>query len=288
MNLDIDALRAFVAVADERSFTRAALAVSRTQSAVSVQIKNFEGRLGFALFERTKRSVALTARGVRLLAYARDILRLNDDGVRELMGPRVQGRLRLGITEYFAPEHMPPLLAQFSQQHPSLAVEVVTGVTGMLRALQQAGELDVVIGRNELGDKEGELLRRERLRWVARQGFRLGPRAPVPLALLPLGCGVRALALAALDQQRRPWRAAYCGPSVLGVQAAVAAGLGVACLTSSAVREDFRLLGAREGLPPVPDSQIVLFGPRADASAQLKELALLVREHFSRPVPLSA
>jgi DNA-binding transcriptional LysR family regulator len=286
MNLDIDALRAFVAVADERSFTRAAQSVARTQSAVSVQIKNFEGRLGFALFERTKRSVALTPRGERLLAYARDILRLNDDGVRELTGPRAQGRLRLGITEYFAPEHVPPLLAQFARQHAGVAVEVVTGVTGMLRTLQRAGELDVVIGRGDAD--EGESLRRERLRWVAAADFRLGPRAPVPLALLPRGCGVRTLALAALDQQGRPWRPAYCGPSVLGLQAAVAAGLGVACLTQSAVRADFRLLGAREGLPALPDSHIVLFGPGARASAQLKLLALLVREYFSRPLAPTA
>ena len=63
MNLDIDALRTFVAVAEHRNFTRAGDVVARTQSTVSMQIKNLEGRLGFALFERTKRSVALTERG---------------------------------------------------------------------------------------------------------------------------------------------------------------------------------------------------------------------------------
>ena len=88
MNLDINALRAFVAVAEERSFTRAARCVSRTQSAVSVQIKNLEARLGFALLERSRRSVSLTPQGDRLLAYARDILRLNDDGVRALLAPQ--------------------------------------------------------------------------------------------------------------------------------------------------------------------------------------------------------
>jgi DNA-binding transcriptional LysR family regulator len=288
MNLDIDALRAFVAVADERSFTRAGLAVSRTQSAVSVQIKTFEARLGFALFERTRRSVSLTPRGAQLLAYARDILRLNDDGVRELTGSPAQGRVRLGITEYFAPEQMPALLAQFTRHHPSLTVEVVSGVTGMLRALHKAGELDLVIGRRDLGASDGEPLRRERLRWVARAGFRLAPQAPVPMALLPPGCGVRSLALAALDKQRRPWRSVYCGPSVFGLQAAVAAGLGVACLTRSAIREDFALLGAREGLPALPDSEIVLYGPGRKAAAPMRQITELVREHFTQPIALSA
>jgi DNA-binding transcriptional LysR family regulator len=289
MNLDIDALRAFVAVADERSFTRAAQAVSRTQSAVSVQIKNFEGRLGFALFERTRRSVALTPRGERLLPYAREILRLNDDGVRDLAATRAEGRVRLGITEYFAPEHMPARRARFARQHPSVAVEVTTGVTGMLRALQKAGDLDLVIGRRDLGASGGGvLLRKERLRWVAAPSLRLSAAAPLPLALLPVGCGVRALALAALGKQQRAWRAVYCGPSVLGVQAAVASGWAVACLTQSAVREDFRVLGAREGLPRLPDSEIVLFGPGARADSRFKRLAGLVREYFSQPVAMVA
>ena len=74
MNLDIDALRTFVAVAEHRNFTRAADVVSRTQSTVSVQIKNLEERLGFALFERTKRSVALTERGDKLLAYLNELV----------------------------------------------------------------------------------------------------------------------------------------------------------------------------------------------------------------------
>jgi DNA-binding transcriptional LysR family regulator len=293
MNLDIDALRAFVAVADERSFTRAALSVSRTQSSVSVQIKNLESRLGFVLFERTQRSVALTQRGHTLLAYARNILQLNDDSVRALTAPQTHGRLRLGITEYFAPQHLPQLLARFQQHHPLLALEVSTGVTGTLRAMQKAGELDLVIGRSETGRRDATrkdralLLRRERLRWVAARGFKLARHQPVPLALLPVGCGVRAQALAALHKQQRAWHAAYCGPSVLGLQTAVAAGLAVACLTHSACLEGFRALGAREGLPALADSDIVLYGPSGKAAAaqrQLAELADLVIEHFSQPV----
>jgi DNA-binding transcriptional LysR family regulator len=286
MNLDIDALRAFVAVADQRSFTRAASSVSRTQSTVSVQIKNLEARLGFALFERTKRSVAMTPRGERLLAYARGILRLNDEGVRDVTAAQVQGRVRLGITEYFAPEHLPTLLTHFCASYPTVDIEVTTGVTGMLRAMQKAGELDVVIGRRDPGGTEGEPIRREPVRWVSAGGYRLGPKAPVGLALLPVGCGIRAMAIAALERQHRQWRPVYCGPSVLGVQSAVAAGLAVACLTRSAVREDFRVLGAREGLPKLPDSEIVLFAPRRAKGSELRQLVDVIRDHFAQPPSL--
>ncbi len=283
MNLDIDALRTFVAVAEHRNFTRAADVVSRTQSTVSVQIRNLEDRLGFALFERTKRSVALTERGDKLLGYAQHILRLNDEGVRAVTEAPLQGRLRLGITEYFAPHHMPAILHAFRADYPTLDVEVTTGVTGYLRALMKDGELDMVIGRRELGSSEGEPIRRERLSWVAAESYKLRPREPVSLALLPIGCGIRSLATGTLDKLGRPWRAAYCGPSVLGLQSAVGAGLAVSCLTQSAMQDGFRKLGAREGLPALPDSELALFSGRRSQSKLMQQLAAVVRDYFASP-----
>jgi DNA-binding transcriptional LysR family regulator len=280
MNLDIDALRTFAAVAEHRNFTRAAQVVSRTQSTVSMQIKNLEQRLGFALFERTKRSVALTGRGDKLLVYAQHILRLNDEGVRAVTQAPLAGRLRLGITEYFAPHHMPAILQAFRAAYATLDVEVVTGVTGTLRALMKDGELDMVIGRRELGSSDGEMIRRERVSWVAAEHYRLRAAQPVPLALLPVGCGIRSLALGTLERIGRPWRAAYCGPSVLGLQSAVASGMAVSCLTRSAVLDGFRTLGAREGLPALPDSELALFAGKRGQSPLLRQLAAVVREYF--------
>lgn len=281
MNLDIDALRTFVAVAEHRNFTRAADVVSRTQSTVSVQIRNLEERLGFSLFERTKRSVALTARGDKLLAYAQSILRLNDEGVRAVTESPLQGRLRLGITEYFAPHHMPAILQAFRDAYATLDIEVTTGVTGYLRGLVKDGEIDLVIGRRELGSSEGELIRRERLSWVAAESYKLRPRETVSLALLPLGCGIRSLATGTLQKMRRPWRAAYCGPSVLGLQAAVSAGLAASCLTHSAMLDGFRKLGAREGLPTLPDSELALFTGRRAQSKLMQQLATVVHDYFA-------
>jgi DNA-binding transcriptional LysR family regulator len=283
MNLDIDALRSFAAVAEQRNFTRAAERVSRSQSAVSVQIKNLELRLGFALFERRKRAVALTPRGEQLLAYAHQMLRLNDDSVRALTQAPLQGRLRLGLTEYFAPQLIPGIVLAFKASHPTLDLQVTTGVTGHLRGLQKAGELDLVIGRRDSGSSEGELIRREKLCWVAAAALQPQPRDTLPLALLPPGCGVRSLALAALKHKGRAWRLAYCGASVLGLQTAVAAGLAVSCLTHSAVLKGFRTLGAREGLPALPDSELALFSGRRGNTRPMQQLAQVVLAHFSAP-----
>src|SRR5688572_31229079 len=77
--LDIDQLRTFVAIADTGSFTRAAEIVHKTQSAVSMQMKRLEDRVGKAIFERDGRLSKLTDEGERLLDYARRIVRLNTE-----------------------------------------------------------------------------------------------------------------------------------------------------------------------------------------------------------------
>src|SRR6476659_2575265 len=107
--LDQELLRAFVAVADHRSFTRAAAALNRTQSAVSMQIKRLEDRLGVELFARTKANVDLSAAGEGLLGYARRILALNEEAVGRLAERKVEGLVRLGVMEDYGVHVVPPL-----------------------------------------------------------------------------------------------------------------------------------------------------------------------------------
>jgi DNA-binding transcriptional LysR family regulator len=286
VNLDIDALRTFVAIAETKSFTSAAAMVSRTQSTVSMQIKKLEDRLGFALFERSRRTLTISPRGVELLGYATNILKLNDEGVRAVTAPRVAGRVRLGITEYFVPEHLALLLAEFRRAYADVDIEFSTGLTGGLLARQKAGELDIVIGRRDVGNKQGELIRKERVHWVASADYKVKQAMPLQLVLLPVGCGIRTLATAALDKQKRSWHAAYCGPSVLGLQAAVSAGVGIGCLTQSAIKSEFKVLGSREKLPALPMSEIALFMPhgkkQASARRELNDLAEAIKTHFAR------
>src|SRR5215217_8600482 len=75
--LDVDQLRTFIAIAETGSFTRAADIVHKTQSAVSMQMKRLEERVGRAVFERDGRGTRLTDEGDRLLDYARRIVLLN-------------------------------------------------------------------------------------------------------------------------------------------------------------------------------------------------------------------
>ena len=95
--LDLDQLQTFIAIADTGSFTRAAEEVFRTQSAVSMQMRRLEERIGKQLFEKDGRTNRLTEEGERLLAYARRMLRLNRETLAAFDEKRLEGSIRIGI-----------------------------------------------------------------------------------------------------------------------------------------------------------------------------------------------
>src|SRR5215472_13943609 len=120
-DIDIDLLRAFLAVFDGGSFTAAARALNRTQSAVSMQIKRLEEIAGGKLLERTSRRVALTRRGEALDGYARRMVGLNDEALRALRQDVLGGIVKLGVIEDYAVHALPPILAGFMAAHPNVA-----------------------------------------------------------------------------------------------------------------------------------------------------------------------
>jgi DNA-binding transcriptional LysR family regulator len=113
--LDIDQLRTFVAISDTGSFTKAADIVHKTQSAVSMQMKRLEERLGRPVFERDGRASRLSEDGERLLDYARRIVRLNSECVASFNEADLTGRVRLGLPDDYAECYLPEILARFSR-----------------------------------------------------------------------------------------------------------------------------------------------------------------------------
>ncbi len=298
INLDIDSLRIFVTLADNKSFTLTAERVARTQSTVSAQVKKLEDRVGFIVFERNRRSFSVTPRGEVLLGYAREVLRIHDEGIRRTTQDAVRGIIRLGITDYFVPQEMPNLLVQFRTLHPEVQLEVTSGVTGELLAKRKSGDLDVVIGRRDVqsaamsrtseaemrNQRRPTVLRREKLHWVAaadrdlrrRLTTQVAAQDNLPLVVLPVGCGVRAQAIRALDRAKRRWYFAYCGQSVLALQSAIVAGVGVGALTESALSNDMAVVEKKERFPTLVDSEIVLFHSMKDSKATSTLTELLI------------
>ena len=274
---DLDLLRTFVAIVDNRGFTRAAERVGRTQSTVSLQIKKLEDGLGRRVFEREGRDLQLTSDGEVLLSYARRILNLSDEARARIMAPEVDGTVRLGTPEDFATVHLPDVLARFARANPRVALEVECDFTVRLLDGFSKGEYDLVLFKREpQGPGGGTPVWREVLVWAAGARLQLDPAAAVPLVLAPIPDVYRKRALAALDAMGRSRRIVYTSPSLAGLQAAVKAGLGVTVLPEEMIPSGLVRLGAAEGLPPLADAEIVLYR----APGRLSRAAELLAEHI--------
>ena len=268
--LDLDLLRAFVTVADSGGFTRAGALLGRTQSTVSLQIKRLEDSLGGRpVFERTPRHLRLTSEGQTLLHHARAMLRLNDAALAELTEPEVAGLVRLGVPEDFATAHLPGVLAEFTDAHPKVELEVTCDLTLNLQAKFRGGGFDLVLLKREPGVVvEGMRVWREPLIWVARDALSVPAEGPLPLIVSPDPCVYRSRAVAALEGQGRRWRIAYTSTSLAGTQAAVRAGLGVAVLPREMCPPGLKPVGADIALPALADTEIALIeAPGASITA---------------------
>lgn len=272
--LDPDLLQAFVAVADHRSFTRAASALNRTQSAVSMQVKRLEERLQAELFHRSTSSVDLSAAGEGLLGYARRILSLNAEAIGRVRAHGTDGRVRLGVMDDYGTLIVPPLLKDFTANYPLIHVEMETGLTSSMT--DRLGEAyDLVIAMHPEGRGEGELLRTEQAVWAASAAHRVEQLDPLPVALYPQGCLFRAWAMQALDEADRPWRLAFVSHSLAAVEAIAAQGLAVTVVKSGTFPPALRRLTSRDGLPRLPRAEIRLHRAR-----DLSRAASLLADHL--------
>lgn len=267
--LDIDAVRAFVLACDLGSFTRAAETVGSSQAAISLRIKRLEARVGRQLLERTPRRVRLSEAGEAFLPAARDLLAaygraLDSAGVADACARR----LVLGISDHVAGPALPGLLARLAAWDPRLVVEVRIASSRDLAPAFDRRELDAAVVRREEGRPGGELLLTERIGWFAAPGYTPAAGAPLRLATLAAPCGVRGLAVRALDAAGIAWTEVFVGGGVMAVGAAVSAGLGVAALAERVAPPGAVDIGPVLGLPALPPSEVVLHAqPAADARA---------------------
>jgi DNA-binding transcriptional LysR family regulator len=270
--LDPDLLRAFVAIAETGGFTRAAERLLRGQSAVSLQLKRLEDRLGRRLIERSPRSIRLTAEGAALLPDARAFLALHDAILDRSGRDAIEGTVRLGTPEDFATQHLPDVLARFAAAHPRVALEVTCDLTLNLLERFRAGEFDLILVKRELSaETQGTRVWREPLVWVSRPGFDLSEGHALPLVVSPAPCVYRKRATEALDRAGRRWRIAYTCGSLAGALAAVKAGLGVAVLPKDMAPAGFHITDGT-GLPDLKETEIALL-TTSSATPAMRRLA---------------
>lgn len=249
-SLDLDLLRTFVGVVDSGGFTRAGARLYRSQSTISQQIKRLEQQIGKPLLARDGRNLEITDAGETLLGYARRILALDDEARATLVRGEVEEVIRIGVSEDFASRHLAKVLAKFGRKHPEVRLDIRADLSANLQQAYDTGDLDVALLKSEEAPADAERKWREKLCWVGAKSAPLPPLEPAPLALFPQGCIYRRRALELLDTNKLAWRIAFMSPSLAGLQAAVAAGMAISPLSTSALSRDLQVLDHRAlGLP---------------------------------------
>jgi DNA-binding transcriptional LysR family regulator len=255
-NLDNFRLVVFRAVAEQRSFRKAAEELYLTQPAVSLQIKALEEELGVQLFDRTGTQARLTAAGTVLLGYARrthELLVSAEHDVAALNG-KFAGRLALGASTTIAQYVLPRLLGEFSKEHPGVCPTLISGNTEqiVLAVNEQKIALGFIEGPARSRDVRTEPFLRDELvlivpaahPWSERPHIASTEIGSIPLLMRERGSGSRRIIEMALERhgaKRRSLDIVMELDSTEAIKSAVEAGLGAGFVSRWAIGKDLRL-----------------------------------------------
>lgn len=259
LNLDLDLLRTFVAVADLNTFGAAAIAVSRTQSAVSQQMQRLELLVEKELFVRHGRNKLLTGHGVQLLGYARKILRFNDEACLSLRGSTLDGVLTLWADAEITEAILPAQLGLIRSIYPKLMLDVRIKSNPFQDAKVSQQEVDLIIATTHPAHYDSTVLHRSSTLWYCSTDYVFRAGEPIPLVLLEEPSLHRNMILDTLNSAGLPWRICYESNTQASVYAALKAGLGVtAGPMEMMMYNELRMLGLSEGLPCLPETKYLL------------------------------
>lgn len=278
--LDLDLLRTFVTVVDAGGFTRAAERLHLTQSTVSQQIKRLEETVACVLLHRERTGeTRATEEGEQLLGYARRMLDISKEALEALArasGPRT---VRLGVPEDYAGPVLISLLSDFARTAPHTRLDTESSWSFELLERLERDDLDLAIMKREPGREPCLAQWPETLVWLGGSNTQVDID-PLPLALFPSFCIYRKRALAAMSAGGRNWRIAYTSQALMGIQAAVAAGIGVSVLPPSAMQGVHRILTREEGFPDPTPCEVALVARRGRPSKHVQEVADFLIAHM--------
>lgn len=280
--MNSELLRTFIAVATHGNVTHAALALHKTQSAVSVQVKRLEASLDVQLFERGARGVTLTNAGVKLLRMATPIIEQLDQAQTMFSDKQMGGQVRVGIPDEYGETILPTILAGFSRLHRGVEVSVRCEFSVDFPEAIRRGELDLALFACQKPLADYEVLRVEQTVWAAHADKSSYREEPIPLALFECSCWWRDVALDALESAGTNYRIAYTSQSVAGIKAAISAGLAVGVLARSSVDESMRILKWKDGFPNLPESSLVMIQGSKEPSPAVAAMADAIRVGFGK------
>jgi DNA-binding transcriptional LysR family regulator len=280
--MDSDLLRSFVAFAECGSFNRAADRIGRTPSAFSMQMKRLEDLVKNKLFERDGRNVMLTPDGITFVGYARRILSLQDEAMGKLRVQDASRPIRIGCPDDYAQKILPVVLRAISAVHPAARFFVSVNPTILLHRMLDQGELDIsIVSRSEKGE-EGYFLRHEPGVWVTSPIHKQHDLDPLPLVLPAEDCKFHAWAIDAFSKSNRPFSLYATSRQAGSLLHLVRDGLGVAALAAASVPDEFQILDARDGFPPLPAVGVAVMLTEGSHPLVTRQLARDIQDHVSQ------
>lgn len=271
--LDLDQLQTFVAITDTGSFTKAAEAVFKTQSAVSMQMRRLEERVGKPLFERDGRTNRLTEDGRKLLHHARRMLQLNGETLAAFDDTQLEGHVRIGTPDDYADRFLPEIMARFARSNPRVELSVVCEPTVNLDEMIRRGTLDIALVTQCDEKRRSEVVRTEPLLWVTSATHTVHEEAMLPLAVGRPTCIWRQVAIDMLESAQRDYRIIITSWSATVLAAAVLSGLAISVLPECALRPGMRVLGEAEGFGALPEFGIGIMRGHSKQNAIVDALA---------------
>jgi DNA-binding transcriptional LysR family regulator len=275
---DIESIRAFLLVAQLKSFTRVAEAMGTTQVAISLRIKRLEEAMGRALLERTPRRVTLSVHGLAFQANAQRLLESYDHAMRSFEAPK--RTLHIGVSHHIVGADLSRWLRRLSEADSEVVVAFSLGTSRELLERYERGTLDIaLILRHDNRRQDGEIIGTEQFTWMAGETFVAPETAPLPLAIQPAPCGMRSMVSSALQAQNRSWREAFVGSGILAIGAAVSAGIGVGAMVGRMAPAGCIDVSDELNLPQLPGRDVVLYTAHRDS--QLRHLTETLTEVFN-------
>jgi len=284
--LEIDGLRALLAIEAQGGVTRAAEQMALSQSAVSHKIRRLEQSLDCQLLARKAGGPLFTDAGLRLLDYARRMIDLHDEALAALAKKPLAGTIQLGMTEDTTTSEIARILGRFTRLFPEIKVTTRTSQSLNVQAWLKAGELDLAVMQvfsNEV--QPGDMvLFEDSLHWVKAHDFALNPDAPLPFLSFDANCFYKEWAFQhGQSLGHRLEKVLEC-PSASGIQSAVRAGLGIAMLNGLHLTKDIEVI---EGVFPAPPGLTFIARTREKTPTEpVKALMAEIRREVQSAVPL--
>ena len=284
-NLDLTALRSFVAVADTGGVTKAAGFLNLTQSAVSMQLKRLEESLNLALLDRSSRVIALTPAGEQLLSYARRMLDLNDEIYGRLTSVDYEGEVVLGVPHDIVYPAIPDVLQKFATAYPRVRVQLLSSFTRGLKSQFARGEVDIILTTEAGLEPGGETLASLPLVWVGAPGGTAWKHRPLRLAYEG-NCIFRVGVQRRLDEAGIPWEMAVESDSTRTIEATVSADLAVHTMLAGTEPRHFERVQHGGALPELGGMNINMYCRELGQGPILEDLKDLLASAY-RGAPVS-